>query len=782
MATRKFKRISVGEIRQLLPTKDGKPPKKSVEQFVSTTLKKLFDAGDKIKASAVKVGIIEERPSSLKNDAEQSVRRVLHTSLDTGLNADAITKLVNETPEVYLYFTLTEGLQESVEKDKTKTQPKVEASSASSPNRPLVFNRVNNRQRKLKQERVAEPRLPQQTTKKPRTKTAPKQKTSQVKAKYAYDPDVVQLAMQYAGVTTAVDPEDQLELVNEYGDALKKGLVPENLWPPEKWLKTFGYNLRDIRKIRDAYVLKGPTSNASSPPAGGTTDNGLPLSAPTAISKEEKKAQKEKDARINELKASRENIGLGSRPNTGKGTGIISSMMNMVPLGILSGIGGDIDELLSSGKTYEREQQEDRELKAALKLEGVDVEAEDLKAKEQEEKVKALAEEDRIAEEKSESDASRDKWYSRGNKLGSVFKSSSPLQSINQSTTDAKQTILNSAQNTELTNTTINNRQPNLRDFIGPSKRGPDAERTAEVRAQNMRTTNNIVNSANSIDPAKSLTPPPSMLSPDTSAIETAAEVKEDESVASLDSIDEGVKKMVDLLSVIGPSLRGEQGPPQPQESGGSGDLVSGIVDTVGSSGKGAIGLSGLGLAAAGTAAAVGVAGAGQAIFGEDGVARGGSGNNFINDAVGGRNWQKEDPKEVEKRGQWGVAEVNEARIKAGKEPFTAEEFEAIKNKGKAKPVATEVKPAPAATPVASDVTPTPAKNAVLQQGIEASQDKSIKLAAEAAAKSAAPPASPGGTTNNSTINNQSTTSLSMRPQPRNNDSPWNRYQESRYQ
>jgi hypothetical protein len=84
-------------------------------------------------------------------------------------------------------------------------------------------------------------------------------------------------------------------------------------------------------------------------------------------------------------------------------------------------------------------------------------------------------------------------------------------------------------------------------------------------------------------------------------------------------------------------------------------------------------------------------------------------------------------------------------------------------------------------TPTAKDLTPAPPKNAVLQQGIEVAQDRAIKLDAAAEAKRSTP-STPAQTTNNSTINNQSTTALSIRAQPKNNDSPWNRYQESRYQ
>jgi hypothetical protein len=203
MATRKFKRITVGEVRSLMPTSAGKPPKKTVEQFASTTLKSVFASGDKIRAQAIKIGLIENTPSSAAQDAERAARSAIHTGLAQNKSAAELTKAINDAPEVYLYFTLMEGLQESVESEKTKTvsSPKVESSSARGSSRPAVLNRVNNRQRKVKQERVAEPRLPQQTMRKPQVKnTQIKSKgASQIKSKYPYDTDVWDLARDYAG-------------------------------------------------------------------------------------------------------------------------------------------------------------------------------------------------------------------------------------------------------------------------------------------------------------------------------------------------------------------------------------------------------------------------------------------------------------------------------------------------------------------------------------------------------------------------------------------------------
>lgn len=64
-----------------------------------------------------------------------------------------------------------------------------------------------------------------------------------------------------------------------------------------------------------------------------------------------------------------------------------------------------------------------------------------------------------------------------------------------------------------------------------------------------------------------------------------------------------------------------------------------GLLSTAGRWIGGALSGIGAGTLAAGAASATGIAGAGQAIFGENGVINGGSGHNFISDAVGSGDW-----------------------------------------------------------------------------------------------------------------------------------------------
>jgi hypothetical protein len=591
------------------------------------------------------------------------------------------------------------------------------------------------------------------TTSVPKPKADPKHKPpAQVKAKYPDDPEVTALALTYCGAETAKNSEHMLAMVNLFIDDLRLGKVPEQLWPSTKYLKKIGYELRDIRLIREEYLLSIRGEEVE------TTANGLPLNAKQKVEAAEKKA------RISELKKARENIGISSRPEDSKGSGVISSLMNMVPFGILQGVGGDLDELLSSGKTYEREQKEDRDLKAKLRLEGVDVEADDIKASMNDNASRIISDTAGEYEEDAARAEKYDKWKERGKKVGGLL---SPLKSINNSTTDAKQTVINSTRNTELSNSTVTN-SPSVTNFanVSTTRRSLNAK-NAEVAAQNTNTTNNIVNSARSIDPVGGLTIAPSMLTPNSSADESTMEgalSPKDKSVTILGKIESGVTKMVELLS-----SSQDQGVETAKEEGGViGDVVSAAVETVGSglitklAPVLAVGAAGAAGVAVGTVANAGINMATKSLT--DGK------YGSVGEAIAG-----DDPKLSK---AIDLKEVNAERAKSGRLPMTASEFEAKTNPTKAQDVQSV---SSQMTPAAKDITPTPHKNAVLQQGIEHAQDKAIRLEAAAEAKKAAP-AAPSATTNNSTINNQSTTSLSIRAQPKNNDSPWNRYQDSRYQ
>ncbi len=76
-------------------------------------------------------------------------------------------------------------------------------------------------------------------------------------------------------------------------------------------------------------------------------------------------------------------------------------------------------------------------------------------------------------------------------------------------------------------------------------------------------------------------------------------------------------------------------------------------------------------------AAIAGVAGVVQALFGEDGVLKGGDGNNFISDMVGGHT-KYEDPGAMKAD---GLDDVNKARKEMGLPPVTQEQLNASKNK-----------------------------------------------------------------------------------------------------